>query len=166
MLKPKIPPLQKCKFQRATVLAMGAGIGAACGYGLLSWWYAAALLPFLFLLNFRQLIYAASGFLLCAASGIIQKNLISSENIPFQPERISGVIICTDRRTSGMFPEQKRSPVKCEIESGGKKFTAKAEAKPEKKKKSVSALRSWVNDFADEVESGGKRPGKNKKRKY
>ena len=56
---------------------------------------------------------------------------------------------------------EKKAPVRKE-----KKFTAKAEAKTEKKKKSVSALRSWVNDFADEVESGGKRPGKNKKRKY
>ncbi|MBE6357267.1 MAG: ComEC/Rec2 family competence protein [Lentisphaerae bacterium] len=122
----KIPLHRKCKFQRTTVLAMGAGLGAACGYGVLSWWYAIAVLPLLILLNRRQLVYALSGFLLCAASGLIRQNFMQDENVPVQTGNFSGRIVCTDRRVSGVLPEQNSKMADCLIYHNGNKFSATA----------------------------------------
>ena len=125
-IKFKIPPHWKCEFQTATVLAMGSGIGAACGCGLLNWWYAAAIAPFLILLNRRQLLYALTGFMLCLTSGVIRKNFVRSESATLQPGRISGQIICLDRRVSGAVTEYNPVAVDCLIKSDGKIFSVKA----------------------------------------
>lgn len=122
----KIPTEWKCKFRPSTLIAIAAGLGAACGYGLLDYIYLLLPLAGLIFLDKKQLMLTTGVFALCLTSGIIHKNLDSAaaEKIPHQNQTLSGTIICIDRRACDLNLLPPLSTYLCEVETQDAKFTA------------------------------------------
>ncbi|MBR2625084.1 MAG: ComEC/Rec2 family competence protein [Lentisphaeria bacterium] len=95
---PLVPQL-KCDFHYSTLIAAGAGLGAAFACGFLPWYYLILPGAILFTLNGRQLAAILTAFILCFISGSLQYGTPSPA---LHTSTVQGELICTDRRCTGL----------------------------------------------------------------
>ncbi len=128
-------PFPRLKFSRLTTLAIGSGIGAAAGYGILPLVYLIPVGILFFLLASPKRIYFLIAFVLCTASGSFYKyrENIAAKYIP-STGTITGELRCTDRRTSALPTLEPPNVLNCQIEYDGKAFDAAVIFPPEQKR--------------------------------
>ena len=115
-----------CKFRTSTLIAIASGLGAACGCGLLPYFYLAIPLAGLIFLNKRQILTVLCAFVLCLCSGFIHQTVKTghASAIPARPQKISGTITCIDRKASGIKELPPLKTYICEVETTETKFKA------------------------------------------
>lgn len=119
-LLPKIEP------RRSTAAAIAAGTGAAIGYALIPWWWIFPALLFGILLPHRRRTVFGIWLILCLTTGMIHKYFDDTHaaGLPRKAQRISGEIICIDRRTTAVESLKNPPALTCEIRSDDGNFEA------------------------------------------
>jgi len=123
MWKKLLPTIE---IRRSTTAAIAAGTGAAIGYALIPWWWIFPAIFFAVLLPRRRLIPFGIWLILCLTCGMIHYHIDNARTaaLPRKAKRISGEIVCIDRRTTAVESLKNPTAILCEIHSPDGKFEA------------------------------------------